>query len=350
MGPVPPVRLYLQIFADGRGEYEANRRGHADSGLAKHNFRVTAEELSEIIRLGEASRFQKAKDSYPAYRHGIDSSTDSAVAFRSNGTVKKINLKNYYTGDREVKLHYPTSLIALMERAELIRERAMGIVRPIPAISFCELLRDREAYAGKKVSLYADIRSGETLRANLTVVDHGETLTDHECTADGEPDYQTMESLYVEYAGDEQKRAELRRKAITIRERGFDGRARVTVVGVLRKEPAGDGFPARYIFDISEIKSMKPIILPFQGRLQLGWTYTDTIDFVKANGLTLSQLLKMPYHQAGRIEWDNTEKLQTLQRSNGRKHIVFRCMSSSTQKVGERWDVVYRCEIVELLQ
>ena len=76
--------------------------------------------------------------------------------------------------------------------------------------------------------------------------------------------------------------------------------------------------------------------------------YSDTFDYVKANGIQLSSPLKPLPHQASRIEWRGENNFPAL-KTDGRKHIVFRVNSSVTQQMtSNRWDVTYNCEILEV--
>src|SRR5688572_23490332 len=111
MAPRPQPRLYLRVFADGRGEYERN----APAGnLEKKEFRLTPGELNEIICLGREPDLQEADAKYKAIYRGIDSSRETTVIFRDEGTVKKIVLNNYWADRDDNYEHYPSSLNGLM--------------------------------------------------------------------------------------------------------------------------------------------------------------------------------------------------------------------------------------------
>jgi hypothetical protein len=224
----------------------------------------------------------------------------------------------------------------------------MGIIRPIPSISFCDLIKRRDQLLGKEVSIYANMQSRLSIRADLTYIDHGETINDPECEGDRANDTESYRPIEVSYIGQGSKAAELKNAAIGIRDERFGGRARVSVTGILRKVLAGTSGD-EYRFEISKFNSIEPIVLPYQGILDLGWTYSDAVDYDHAAGLQLSSPLKVPFHHAARVEWSNLRKFADELRSNGRKYITFRVTSSTVQKIdANRWNTVYDCEIVEL--
>lgn len=67
MAPIPQPRLYLRVYTDGRVEYEASKSWDS---LIKKEFRIGADDLAEIIRLGNTEDFRSAKEEYPAYKQG----------------------------------------------------------------------------------------------------------------------------------------------------------------------------------------------------------------------------------------------------------------------------------------
>jgi hypothetical protein len=331
----PQPQLYLRVYSDGRGEYEISppfRRDAIPTRLLSKTFRVTPEEVEALRAFGEATDFQNAPDSFPAYRLGNDSSLKTTVTFTTGRSIKRLLLANFWGAEFEMKKYYPASVFGLMEKAALIRERAEGIVRPIPAISYCELLYDRDRYLGQKVSIYADLELNSAQP----------NLYDSNCDSPAMRDRQTQERIGVSYADPALGQANTER----IRTDRFGGRARVSVVGILRDESARALDTYNFRFEISEFKSVDPIILPYKGELEPGWMYTDGSDHVPAQGLRFSSPLTAPLHHAVRVEWTNVDAFPLL-RQSGRRYITFRVLSKTIQAMGnDRWNDEYTCELL----
>lgn len=338
MAPLLQPQLFLRIYQDGRGEYESyppHREGVYPKALILKKFRVTPEEIDALRTLGEAAEFQGAPDKFPAYRMGTDSSKETTVTFISGIIRKRIVLQNFWFAFEDKKL-YPTPVFDLLERAELIRERAQGIVRPIPSISYCVLLHDRERYLGQKVSIYADLE--------LNAAEPN--LSDPNCDEPAMGPARTEERLGVSYADPAIERGQ----AAQLRTSRFGGRARISVVGILRDDSQRAKDTYDYRFEILEVKNAVPIILPFEGELKAGWMYSDNFRYVKEQGLpaAYSARMKPLPHHAHRIEFTNEAKFPAL-RSSGVRDIVFRVLSKTTQPMGpNRWNDEYVCEIIEL--
>jgi len=331
MTAIPQPRLYLRVFSDGRVEYERN--SGVNNTLERKRIRVTSAEVQEIAGLGIQNDFQKANEIYPEINRGIDSSKVTTVIYHGPDGDKKIVLKNYWAGQHDNYKHYPASLNTMMDRAAEIWERAVGVVKPIPSITFCELVNNRRQYMGNRVSVYVDLdHTGEQ-----------PLLSDHECTMAANISISKID-VGVNEIG--KKYGSISGLIKNVRAAPAYGWAGVLATGRLRNDGVED-FP-KYRFDIEEFKNIFPIILPFQGELEAGWLYADAFDHVTGDGIKLSSGLKPRIHHASRIEWTNVEKFPSLMRS-GRKFITFRVVSVSS-KQGEKyqWRTVYECEIIEL--
>jgi hypothetical protein len=130
MAPLPPLRLYLRLYADGTAEYEENgRRDRAGNDrLVMHRLRLAAEKIAEFAKPGGEPDFQDAKADYPAFRLGFDSSIETTVIFRNKDGEKKILLRNYGWDSDKAK-HYPASLVLLMHLAGELRSG-----KPLPGL------------------------------------------------------------------------------------------------------------------------------------------------------------------------------------------------------------------------
>ncbi|MEO6391103.1 MAG: hypothetical protein ABIP75_04570 [Pyrinomonadaceae bacterium] len=342
MTSFPQPQLYLRIFADGRAEYETvppfqEGAGFANQLLTKKELRLSPEQVQEIIRLGSAKDFQQAPAAYPAFHIGTDSGVSTTISFRDQSATKTIVVTNFSWRDPDNGRHYPRSLIILMSRMEVIRDKAAGTVRAIPFITFCQLIKGHELLFDMPVSLAADMELGGT----------NEFLNEPECDEAIQGVWRTTERIGVGYLGpDDNSSPALKAQTEQIHTPRFSGRARVSITGFLRNESkrTSDGY--KYRFDITAFNSIDPIVLPYRGELEPGWSYSDSFDQASENRFDLSSRLKAPFHHAARIEWTNLDQFPKLKIS-GRKYIVFRVVSKQTQPRGtNRWNDEYQCEIL----
>ena len=125
-------QLMLRLFADRQAEYElspADEDSAAEStSLTKKQFSVKAGALTEILRLGRSSDFQRAKSSYSSLIHKTDSSSRTTIEFTDHGRTKRITLSNFYGKRPANKGYYPASVLRMMEKAEEIRRTAIGAI------------------------------------------------------------------------------------------------------------------------------------------------------------------------------------------------------------------------------
>lgn len=343
MVAIPQPRLYLRVFADGRGEIEASPPAppgdpYRQETLVKKTFHVDADEIAEIRRLGRMADFQNAKDVYPACAIATDSSLTTTLVLSDQGKTKKIVVANFSYASADNRKHYGLSFCLMMARVYELRDRGLGIVREPPTISFCELMRNREYYAGFVIAMNAVLEYSETQQF----------IHDPECAEPGiGRALFTTEKIGVGFDFKRGKSKELEKQAIGVRDERFGGRARVYIYGVLRdgRERAADTHEFR--FDISEFKTIDPIVLPYKGRIDPGWMYVDSFD-AKGDELKLSSPLKMPMHHAARIEWLNADKYPKL-RATGHTFITFRVISKEIKNIGNRrWNDTYTCEILDI--
>lgn len=339
----PQPRLYLRVFADGRGEIETNPPAppgdaYEEERLIKKTFHVDADEIAEIRRLGSMADFQNMKAVYPAYAIGTDSSVDTTLTFNDQGKAKKVVVTNFSYASVENHKHYGLSFCLMMARVDVLRDPGLGIVREPPTISFCELMRNREYYVGSVIAMNAVLEYGEKQQS----------IFDPECAepAIGRALF-TTERVGVGFDPKRGKSKELEKQALKLRGQNFGGRARVYIYGILRddRERAADSYD--YRFDITEFKTIDRIIVDYKGILEPGWTYVDSFD-AKGDELKLSSPLKTPIHHTVRIEWLNADKYPRL-RAAGHTFITFRVISKDIKNMGNgRWNDTYTCEFVEV--
>lgn len=339
----PQPTLGLRLYADGRGEYEMKPSWHEgeaypEKWLVVNEFKATAEELEGITAILDAPDLQNAKNRYSYYHRGIDTSIETTLIINTVAGSQKIVLGNSGTFNPDNRKYYPPSLQILMVRAEALVEHGKGIVRPISVIAFCNLVKNHELYFGQKVSINAD----------LTYADPFSFFNDAECDRPEQGQFRTKEKVGVGFAGNSGEQDALKAKLLTIRDPRFAGRARVYVTGILRVDTARSESGFNYRFDLADLSTMEPIYVPYQGKLEAGWMYSDTFDHVVKRGLQLSSPLKIQFHHAARIEWTNVDKFPYLG-YDGRKYITFRVLSREINIIGRsRWNDTYTCEIIDV--
>lgn len=133
MSGLPRLRLYLRVYADGSAEYEENtpwKEGGANDTLVKHKFKISAERLEEIVKLGQRPDFQSAKADYPIFQIWTDSGLETTITFSGKDGDKKILVRNYSSHDKKNDEHYPASLLALLRLAEELRKPKPNTSKP----------------------------------------------------------------------------------------------------------------------------------------------------------------------------------------------------------------------------
>lgn len=128
MVALPRARLHFRLYQSGRMEYEVSPKydaqgGEANLRLLMKKAKVRAEDVAEIIRLGEQPDFQAAKDEYPVFRIWTDSGLKTTIVFIHKGREKKIVVKNYRADDSQNSSRYPASLISLLAKADELRPK-----------------------------------------------------------------------------------------------------------------------------------------------------------------------------------------------------------------------------------
>jgi len=127
-GMAPPLqpRLYFRLHKSGRIEYEIDPGNSPEVNMEKWKLKikeakVTANDVDEIIRLGQMEDFQMASSSYPAYQMWDDSSMESTLTFKYEGREKRIVVKNFSLVGEQKKAFYPASLLALLKKVWTLR-------------------------------------------------------------------------------------------------------------------------------------------------------------------------------------------------------------------------------------
>jgi hypothetical protein len=191
-------------------------------------------------------------------------------------------------------------------------------------ISFCEMVKNPALYFDKKLRLSAMISS---------TVDGGCYLTDEKCLLTHD------EQIGVGYAGEIKAINAALQK---IRSTEYDYRAMVQVVGILRNAARRDFAWYHYRFDVLKFESIAPVVVPYEGSLQIGTTYQADIhpDF------SFVVPLKLLEHHAVRIEWTNRNKFR---QQKSPAQLVFSVLSDDIKQMTERrWNRTIRCRILSV--
>jgi hypothetical protein len=213
--------------------------------------------------------------------------------------------------------------------------RPAPVVQEIVNVSFCGLAKNPKIYFDNTVRITATFQQA----------DEGQYLDDEQCDK--------KERLGVGHAVTTPEQVALRNKILSsIGSPEYGSRAVVTVVGTLR-DIALHGFVwYDHRFDIIRFEQVAPVIVTYRGSLEDGVTYRARVMYDRDEGVFPLIPLKIPLHQAARIEWTNLKKfpgLVRLLRSSKQWEIVFRVTSSNTVRMTrDRWDRTFRCLILSV--
>jgi len=208
----------------------------------------------------------------------------------------------------------------------------------IPTIAFCEMVKNPKLYFDKPVRV----------SATLQLATEGSYLQDDKCVLRHD------DQIGVGYVANNDKEQLLLNSEIRrIRNIEYGGRAKVTVVGVLRNSSLRGFEWYRYRFDMSRVESISPVIVPYEGTLQAGTTYRAAVRGDSDSGLSLV----IPYrvrndHFAVRVEWINLSEfpaLSALRNSSPEQWIVFTVVSYQTKQMTvQRWNLTVECKILSV--
>ncbi len=210
-------------------------------------------------------------------------------------------------------------------------------MQEIPTITFCEMVQHPERYFDKTVRLSATFQQA--------------TEAQYLAHADCPLDYDEQIGVGYLDANDREREA----RNIQIRKIGspeFGGQAIVSVVGSLRNQSRRDFAWYRYRFDILRFETVAHIVVPYQGQLQGAITYQAAVRGDKRRGLLLVPPLRIPEHQAVRIEWTNLKEFPALRRLSDNlreQQIVFSVLADDIKQLTERkWRRTVRCKIIRV--
>lgn len=240
------------------------------------------------------------------------------------------------------------SLIFLLQQPALLNDAqkcrpedtvvaAAAVENEVPTVTFCELVKHPTRYFDKPVRLTATIE----------IATEASYLRDDACALKQD------DQIGVGYkSADEQAQRILNteiRKLSTIE---FGGRARVTVIGMLRNSSRRDFASYRYRFDVSRLENISPVIVPYEGALQAGKTYRAFVRRDARLGLTFVTRLRTPEHIAVNIDWTNLNNfpaLVKLKDDSVELQIVFTVISDQLKQMTQtRWNRSLECKILRV--
>ncbi|MBV9209688.1 MAG: hypothetical protein JOZ52_03610 [Acidobacteria bacterium] len=132
----------------------------------------------------------------------------------------------------------------------------------------------------------------------------------------------------------------------------YGGRARVTVVGVLRNKSRRDFMWYHYRFDILGFEEIAHVVVPYEGALQAGTTYRASVRGDRRRGLSLVPQVRMQEHYALLVEWTNLKEFPALKRlrdGSGQQQIVFSVISDEIKQIDVmRWNRTIQCKIIRV--
>lgn len=203
-----------------------------------------------------------------------------------------------------------------------------------PNIAFCEIVKNPRLYFDKVVRVIA----------TLHLATEASYLSDDKCVLSHD------DQIGVRYvSSDEKQRDLLNNKIRKVRDIEYGGRARVTVVGILRNSSRRSFAWYRYRFDVHNVEDLAPVIIPYEGRLQGGTTYSAAVRGDNDSGLSLVIPLRMVLHVGARIEWTNLKEFPSLAELgvSSQQRIVFTVISDQTKQMTElRWNRTVECKIL----
>jgi hypothetical protein len=232
------------------------------------------------------------------------------------------------------QLHFPGSRLTTAANQFGV---ASAATEEIPTIDFCEMVKNPKLYFDKAVRLTATFEQAT----------EAQYLSDDKCPLSHD------DQIGVGYATVSEEQNAARRNIISkLRLAEYGGRARVMATGMLRNSSRRAFAWYQYRFDIISVEELSHVIVPYEGELRGGRTYVAAVRGDSSDGLALVIPVRIPEHQAARIEWTNLSEfpaLVQLQSSPREQRIVFSVISDEIKQMTERrWNRTLRCKIISI--
>lgn len=126
--------LQIRLFQNGRFEYDDFPDYNPPQTTSK-NVVVTKKEsylsqefTKELINLAEQPDFLSAEEKYDSLHQHIDTNWTTKIIFVNQGRQRTITVVNFWDTQycTEDKSKYPQSMVALLEKVELFKAKAIG--------------------------------------------------------------------------------------------------------------------------------------------------------------------------------------------------------------------------------
>lgn len=214
---------------------------------------------------------------------------------------------------------------------------AIAALEEVPTVGFCELVKHPRRYFDKPIRVTATLQLG--IEASY--------LRDDACPL------RQDDQIGVRYKSpDEQSQNLLNSEIRRIQTNEYGGRARVTVIGILRNSSLRGFAWYRYRFDVSQVENVSPVIVPYEGALQAGTTYRASVRRDASFGLTLVTRLRTQAHVAVNVDWINLNEfpaLVGLEDNSSERQIVFSVISDQHKQMTQsRWNRALECKILRV--
>jgi hypothetical protein len=231
---------------------------------------------------------------------------------------------------------------AMLDRFPAAAQESKDITKPdppIPTVDYCDMVAHPARYFDKTIRITATFEIGT----------EGSNLNNVRCVRSHD------DSIGVGSAKISDRQITMLNQSFkAIMSGKFGDEPSVTVVGILRNKSLRAFAWYRYRFDIIGFdfirKEISETIVNYDGSLRDGQTYRAMVRSDETFGLNFAYFpLRIPFHQAIRLDWTNLAKFPVLQRlrPSDQKQIIFRVIfDQTTQMEPRRWDRNIQLEIL----
>ncbi len=207
----------------------------------------------------------------------------------------------------------------------------------IPTVGFCEMVGNPRRYFDKTIRLTATYVMGY----------EAQYLIDDACPR-GRDDNIGAHSA-IESA---EQNEVLNKKLREVSHSEYGGRARLTMVGVLRNKSMRGFAWYKYRFDIIHLEEIAHLVEPYEGELRGGKTYRASVRGDKSQGLSLVKPVRMPLHYGLFVEWSNLNEFPALERladGDSEQRIVFSVIGDERKQMTvSRWNRTVKIKIIRV--
>jgi hypothetical protein len=239
---------------------------------------------------------------------------------------------------RRRKILISTLLVLLLLAPEIARSQTKASPSDeIPTVGFCEMIRRPQLYFDKTIRVTATYVMGyeaQYLSDDACPLGHNDQIGAYSAIDDGVPN-KVLNDKLREVSSSE-----------------YGGRARLTMIGILRNKSRRDFASYKYRFDVIRLEEVAHLVVPYEGELQGGKTYRALVRGDKSQGLALVTPVRMPLHYGLFVEWTNLDKFPALERlaeGEREQQIVFSVIGDERKQMTvSRWNRTVKIKIIRL--